>query len=335
MDTDRILSLSTGGRSGRRVAAAPSPVLDLIFATYYLRGLRDADREPLAWAADLHHAEPELERAAADLVGGGDEPNVLFAMALEGGYAIDPDPQRFLSDLPGLPEHLATTFPRDGAATDEALPRWVSDPPDAAWSAAAATTLKALWAALLPTWEAEGRPAAEEAARAVVAGIEEYGDVVRALPRRHFAQFETLADKLREAHALGTLLVVPLAFAEGGGFHIEGDAVTAVGFGLHGDRIHETLAGQVGEAAASAKALADPTRLMLLSLITRFGSVKMTVGDLARQLGVSQPTVSGHLKQLREAGLVTTERHGNRTLPKAESEAIERMLDELSRVLRR
>ena len=53
--------------------------------------------------------------------------------------------------------------------------------------------------------------------------------------------------------------------------------------------------------------LSDPTRLRLLSLIAAAGEA-CAACDLVEPLGVSQPTVSHHLKVLREAGLVESEK---------------------------
>lgn len=55
--------------------------------------------------------------------------------------------------------------------------------------------------------------------------------------------------------------------------------------------------------------LADPTRLRLLSLIMSSGEA-CAACDLVEPLGVSQPTVSHHLKLLREAGLVESDKRG-------------------------
>ena len=55
--------------------------------------------------------------------------------------------------------------------------------------------------------------------------------------------------------------------------------------------------------------LADPTRLRLLSLIAAAGEA-CAACDVVESLGVSQPTVSHHLKVLREAGLVDSHRRG-------------------------
>ena len=55
--------------------------------------------------------------------------------------------------------------------------------------------------------------------------------------------------------------------------------------------------------------LADPTRRALLDLLRR---EPLPVGELARQMPVSRPAVSQHLKVLKEAQLVREQRHGTR-----------------------
>ncbi|HVF20989.1 MAG TPA: metalloregulator ArsR/SmtB family transcription factor [Mycobacteriales bacterium] len=57
-------------------------------------------------------------------------------------------------------------------------------------------------------------------------------------------------------------------------------------------------------------ALADPVRLQLLSLIATAPDGTVCACDLVAPVGRSQPTVSHHLKVLREAGLLTSERRG-------------------------
>jgi ArsR family transcriptional regulator len=53
------------------------------------------------------------------------------------------------------------------------------------------------------------------------------------------------------------------------------------------------------------KALGDQNRIRILKLLQ---DQPMSVGELTAVLGISQPCVSRHLRQLREAGLVTDER---------------------------
>lgn len=58
------------------------------------------------------------------------------------------------------------------------------------------------------------------------------------------------------------------------------------------------------------KALGDPTRVKLLSLIIASANGEMCVCDLTEPVSLSQPTVSHHMKLLVEAGLVDREQRG-------------------------
>ncbi|MFC5070532.1 ArsR/SmtB family transcription factor [Kitasatospora cinereorecta] len=61
--------------------------------------------------------------------------------------------------------------------------------------------------------------------------------------------------------------------------------------------------------AAMFKALGDPVRLRLFSLVASHEGGEACVCDIS-DVGVSQPTVSHHLKKLKEAGLLSSERRG-------------------------
>ncbi len=65
-----------------------------------------------------------------------------------------------------------------------------------------------------------------------------------------------------------------------------------------------------GELAGMFKALGDPVRLRLLSLIASHASGEACVCDLTSAFDLSQPTISHHLKVLRECGLLDCERRG-------------------------
>ena len=64
------------------------------------------------------------------------------------------------------------------------------------------------------------------------------------------------------------------------------------------------------ELAARFKALADPVRLRLLSLIASHEGGEACVCDLSGVFDLTGPTISHHLKVLREAGLISGERRG-------------------------
>ncbi len=61
--------------------------------------------------------------------------------------------------------------------------------------------------------------------------------------------------------------------------------------------------------AAVAKALGDPIRLQLVDVLRRHAG-KVCVCELVALFDISQPTLSHHLKRLRDAGIVDSERQG-------------------------
>jgi ArsR family transcriptional regulator len=70
-------------------------------------------------------------------------------------------------------------------------------------------------------------------------------------------------------------------------------------------------------------ALADPTRLGILHELA--GSAEVCACDFTACCEVSQPTISHHLKVLREAGVVVSERRGNSIFYRISPDLIERM----------
>ena len=69
-------------------------------------------------------------------------------------------------------------------------------------------------------------------------------------------------------------------------------------------------AGQAADLARLLKALADPTRLRLVSLVAAHEDGEACVCDLTEPLGLTQPTISHHLKILVEAGIFTRDKRG-------------------------
>lgn len=64
-------------------------------------------------------------------------------------------------------------------------------------------------------------------------------------------------------------------------------------------------ADEAVDLAKTMKALADPTRLRLLSIVAATEGQEACVCDLTEPVGLSQPTVSHHLKILTDAGFLT------------------------------
>jgi len=86
---------------------------------------------------------------------------------------------------------------------------------------------------------------------------------------------------------------------------------------------------QADDLAKTLKAIADPARLRLLSIIAASEGQEACVCDLTEPLNIGQPTVSHHLKILTEAGFVTRSKRGTW----AYYALVPGALDSLSRVL--
>jgi ArsR family transcriptional regulator, arsenate/arsenite/antimonite-responsive transcriptional repressor len=96
---------------------------------------------------------------------------------------------------------------------------------------------------------------------------------------------------------------------------------------LVSEPIDETSAAGLAQVF---KALGDPVRLRLVSLIGARDGGEVCVCDLTSAFDLSQPTISHHLKVLREAGLIDSERRGTWVYYRLVPAALERMAGLLS-----
>jgi len=84
-------------------------------------------------------------------------------------------------------------------------------------------------------------------------------------------------------------------------------------------------AAQVARVLPLLKAVADPVRLRLLSLVLSHQGGEACVCDLLPAFELSQPTISHHLKVLHEAGLLDRDKRGVWVYYRARPEAMEAM----------
>ena len=95
--------------------------------------------------------------------------------------------------------------------------------------------------------------------------------------------------------------------------------------------VDETISADAAAVlAARLKAIAEPTRLRLLAMIAAGPGGEACVCDLTEPVGLSQPTVSHHLKVLVDAGVLVREKRGVNAFYAVVPEA----LDALAAVLR-
>ena len=83
---------------------------------------------------------------------------------------------------------------------------------------------------------------------------------------------------------------------------------------------------EAGVTAALFKALADPHRVRVVNLLAVSGE-PVCVCDLTEMLGLSQPTVSFHMKKLVDAGLLAREQRGVWAYYSLREEAVQRLSD--------
>ncbi|MEC3891644.1 MULTISPECIES: ArsR/SmtB family transcription factor [Nocardiopsis] len=92
--------------------------------------------------------------------------------------------------------------------------------------------------------------------------------------------------------------------------------------------------GESVELARVFKALGDPVRLRLLSMIATCDGDEVCVCDLTPAFDLSQPTISHHLKLLREAGLISSVRRGTWVYYRLIPETTDRLAAILTRSLK-
>lgn len=353
MNQDAILSFSTPLGDTRQLVVTPAPVLELTYAYYFMLKRLDRDRDSnLAWVKRLREDQEALEGLRTvwrkrEMENLGYE---LFVLACGLGYATDASPDRFLSDFPTLPGRILdgleeltdpggvakkqdTKSEAERDETNRRLRRHFEVLAEPLAASEMQSALSALWAHLEPAWEREGRAVSETAGEMLEREITLKGDLLAALPPHHFVQFEESAAALRERHHGGKMIVVPLFFASHGGFSMDIGGVDYLGYGVHAESLFREQQDELAELAGRLKAFSDPTRLLLLVLIGRLTQFPLTVGDLAKQAGVSQPTASGHLKILRDMGLVNVVKKGNRSFYRLVEEHARDTVEQLQRVL--
>lgn len=92
-------------------------------------------------------------------------------------------------------------------------------------------------------------------------------------------------------------------------------------------------AGEAAAVARDLKALADPARLHLLAVIGASPDGEACVCDLTAPVGLTQPTVSHHLRILVEAGLLERDRRGSWSYYSVVPGALDSVTGRLSRLL--
>lgn len=181
------------------------------------------------------------------------------------------------------------------------------------------------WEAATGAWEQRGRPSVERAVerrRQMLTTGADWPAVAEA-PRFH----DNLASTVTAAGPGAEVAVVPCFFAHKGLFVDVGRRVLV---SVRSEPAPEAARARTEALARQLRTVADPTRLAILDILH---STPATVTELATRLSLAQPTVSNHVKLLRDRGLVSDVRNGRRHLLQIRHDALARLLQSLTELL--
>lgn len=185
-----------------------------------------------------------------------------------------------------------------------------------------------VWRAVYEIWERSGRPAVEAAIasrRDLLAKGTPWPDIAGAE-----CDFEGLRPRLVDALGpSGVLAIVPAYFTHRG---LLVDLPGVVIVGVRAEPSGAEARARTELLARRLKTISDPTRLAILDSLTKG---PQTITEVASTFGLAQPTVSNHVKLMRDAGLIASARNGNRRDLVVDHDAVGALLDQLQKILHR
>jgi DNA-binding transcriptional ArsR family regulator len=286
-----------------------------------------SDEEQVA-AIRLEH--PELIEQIETFWSDGGWWGELLVIADRSGTLRDPDPSALLASiLDGVgegPVNLETESESDRAAILDRLDRLGRD---AKLRERYVAVLRDLWDAAAGRFgeQADAEATAVTWRERLAAGA----SPLDLLSDRHVARRPEWARAIRDATRNGTLVMTPVLCCRGGHLVAAGGVLSIAAPADARDSL-SVRRFYATEVATRLKVLSDPTRVALLS---QLACNPMSVTELARLYDLAQPTVSIHVRQLREAGLVESKKTGGRTIYSVPHDRVQQLLDEAGDLLLR
>ncbi|MDP9073778.1 MAG: metalloregulator ArsR/SmtB family transcription factor [Actinomycetota bacterium] len=254
----------------------------------------------------------------------------LMALAHHGGLLLSTDARSLLGRL----EDLCASPPRDlklGSETDEdraaILCRLDQLQSSLDLRRRYVQLLTDVWGSLNAVWERHGRLAVDAAVAArcdLLANGASWTDVARS-----DCDWSGLLTRLVENLGPNDMIAVIPAFFTHRGLVVELPGLVVVG--VRTDPSGAQARARTELLARRLKTISDPTRLAILDALS---DGPRTVTEIAASFGLAQPTVSNHIKQLRDAGLVKNDHNGTRRDLLVQPDAIAELLGHLQSVLR-
>ena len=185
--------------------------------------------------------------------------------------------------------------------------------------------VRQVWTAIAEDFQTNGRPGIEQwvsRTRLAVAGGAGWQDVT---DTSCFS--DHLATTIAGMDAGSTVTVVPAYYTHKGMF-VDLPGTVLVGVRSEPDGV--VARARTEQLARQLKAISDPTRLAILDSLRRG---PRTVTELAAAFSLSQPTVSNHVKLLRDAALLADERDGRRRQLVVRGDEVDRLVGGLQDLL--
>jgi ArsR family transcriptional regulator, cadmium/lead-responsive transcriptional repressor len=300
-------------------------------------GQREDYRNDHPVLARIYDADPGLLTRVHEMWSTGEEMSCggfmeLMVLAHEGGLLFSTDIDELLDRLERLCS--APARPRDelllSSETDEdrqvILRRLelLRDSPELRRRYVG--LVRDMWEAVREEWERSGR-AAVEVAVAIRRELETKGADWHEVARSECDFGELLDRTVADLDPDGELVVVP-AFFNHIGLLVDLPGVVVVG--VRTDNTGAQARARTEALARRLKAISDPTRLAMLDAL-RNGP--RTVTEIAVSFALAQPTVSNHVKVLRDAGLISDVRDGTRRYLVVEQDEVSELLGNLHDLL--
>jgi len=318
--------LARESRAEGRVTATVSLPIELTFALFMLsKPERTHDRAGSEQLARVREQRPDLVDRVRAFWPQADYPEwgELLLLINQAGALLEDDIERLIArlmaaaeqpvDVPDLPTeppevrgYIATRLEALRASPDR--------------RARLAAILRDTWQhVVLPGWDGDARTMAEQTAHRIARQLESGTDLTRVVPANHLALREGNRPLLTAALRGGHVYVVPMSVTSSGQCVFGTAEALLISFGPEAGSKVKRRREQAEAAANRFKVLSDPTRVAILSRVLQMPT---SITDLALYFDLSQPTVSVHMKMLREAGLLESTRSGAQTLYTASPEHV-------------
>jgi ArsR family transcriptional regulator len=189
-----------------------------------------------------------------------------------------------------------------------------------------------VWEGLRDTWETEGRGAVKAAVAECLVSIGGGSDptdlVIKHLEQSNCTNIDRddIARLIEGLGEYGELVFVP-SFFTGKGLIADLPGILIIG--MPAKPVAAAARARTESLARRLKAIADPTRLAILDALMQHD---MSITDVTNLFGLAQPTVSNHVKQLRDAGVVTSSTGGKRRQLTVRREVVDEIISALDEI---